>query len=281
MTIRPVFFAGTNLGTAWLTDFRDVARSLRAGRATALLAIAILTLGIAAATVTFSVVDVAALRELPYHDPERLVSFARVSQLDSSNSPLAPQDYFSLRRSVDACDDIAGAGYWDLRFGDRDTKPVLGARTTANFFDVLGVRPMLGRGFRDADQQAGNDAVIILGYQLWQRQYGGDSSVIGRRVAFGRESREIIGVMPEGFSYLMYEARPAQFWIPWVPRPQDRSDAGGRSYFLQTFGRLRQGMSIDQARAQVETLVSHQPAQTTGLRERFATIPLLVFVFVG
>jgi len=264
------------VGIGWLTDFRDAVRSLRTGRQTTVLALAILTLGIAAATVTFSVVDVIALRELPYKNPERLVAFARISALDSSNSPLAPQDYFALRRTVNACDDIAGAGYWELRFGGQDTKPVIGARTTANFFGVLGVVPLFGRGF--AHQDEGDDKVIVLGYQLWQRLYGGDPRVIGRRVAFGQESREIIGVMPGGFSYLMYRAQPAEFWIPWVPRPQDRSDAGGRSYFLQTVGRLRPGMSIEQARAQVDTMVSQMAAPKYGAPERFATISLHDFV---
>jgi predicted permease len=275
---RRAFFGTGTAGVGWGTDFRDAVRSLRAARGTTLLALAILTLGIAAATVTFSVVDVVALRELPYHNPERLVAFARVSRLDASNSPLAPQDYFSLRKAVDACADIAAAGYWQLRFGDQDSKPVLGARTTTNFFDVLGVVPLLGHGFQDPHQNEGSDKVVILGYQIWLRQYGGDPGVIGRRVAFGRESREIIGVMPEGFSYLMYRAQPAEFWIPWVPRPQDRSDAGGRSFFLQTFGRLRPGMSLDQARAQVEAMASAMPVPASGSPDRFATISLSDFV---
>jgi putative ABC transport system permease protein len=276
---NPSLFFGTGIvGVGWLTDLRDAVRSLRAARATTVLALAILTLGIAAATVTFSVVDVVALRELPYHNSERLVAFAGISRLDSSNSPLAPQDYFALRRAVTACDDIAAAGYWQLRFGGPDTKPVLGAQTTANFFDVLGVRPLLGHGFTGANESAGNDGVIILGYELWRREYGGDPNVIGRRVAFGQQTREIIGVMSDGFSYLMYRAEPAEFWIPWVPRPQDRSDAGGRSYFLQTFGRLHTGISLQQARAQVDTMVSQQPMPASGLRERFATISLHDFV---
>jgi len=274
---RLVLGAGT-VGTGWLIDLRDALRSLRADRATTVLALAILTLGIGAATVTFSIVDVVALRALPYHKPERLVSFGRVSRLDASNSPLAPQDYFALRAAVTACADIAAAGYWELRFGGPDTEPVLGARTTANFFDVLGVRPMLGNGFIAANESTGNDNVIILGYQLWQRQYGGDQRVIGRRVVVGQQSREIIGVMPDGFSYLMYRAQPAEFWVPWVPRPQDRSDAGGRSYFLQTFGRLKPGLSINQARLQVDTVVSQQPLAASGSPERFATIPLQDFV---
>jgi hypothetical protein len=106
----------------WLIDLRNAFRSLRAERPTTVLALLILTLGIAAGTTTFYVVDVV-LRQLPYHEPDQLVAIARLSKLDSSASPLAPQDNFALRSGVAPFEDMAAARYSQVRFGGQDSKP--------------------------------------------------------------------------------------------------------------------------------------------------------------
>jgi macrolide transport system ATP-binding/permease protein len=109
-------------------DLREAMRGLRAGRGTTVLAVLILTLGIAAGTVTFSVVDALALRQLPYHDPPRLTAVARVSGRDAGYASLAPQDYFALARGVSAFDGVAAAGYTSLPGETADSPPVIGAR---------------------------------------------------------------------------------------------------------------------------------------------------------
>jgi len=137
-----------HLSAAWVTDLREAFRSLRASRGTTTLAFAILTLGIAAGTVTFSVVDALAIRQLPYHEPTRLVAVARLSPRGNGYSSLAPQDYFALERGVSAFGGLAGGGRWSLPGDTPDGPPVIGARTTVNFFDVLSVAPILGHAFQ-------------------------------------------------------------------------------------------------------------------------------------
>lgn len=265
----------TSPGAGWLTDFRDAVRGLRTGRSTIALAFLILTLGIAAGTVTFSVVDALAIRQLPYRQPARLAAVARVSPRNNGYGALAPQDYFAIRQGVTAFSDVAAAGGWSLPGDKPDSPPVIGARTTTNFFDVLGVSPWLGRGFTGGEDGPGRDNVIVLSHRLWTQRFGGDPQIIGRQVRFGSQTREVIGIMPDNFEYWSLQRQAADFWVPYVFRPEDRNEATpGRGYSLQVFGRLRSSVSIDQARSQIKTVQGRMRTPKYGLNGSFVTLPL-------
>jgi putative ABC transport system permease protein len=262
-------------GAGWLTDVRDAVRGLRAGRSTTALALLILTLGIAAGTVTFSVVDALAIRELPYRDPTRLIAIARVSPHSTGYGSLAPQDFFALEQGVAGFDGIAAAGRSSLPGDTPDSPPVIGARTTTNFFDVLGVSPLLGRGFTANEDTAGRDAVIVLSHPFWVQHFGSDPQVVGRQVRFGSQTREVIGVMPAEFAFWLYQGKAANFWVPYVPSADDRNEASpGRGYIFQVFARVRPSVSSDQARSQVDTVWARMRKPSFDRGSSFVTLPL-------
>jgi predicted permease len=215
--------------------------------------LAILSLGVAAATVTFSVVDAVALRRLPLPEPHRLVAIGRAERVNPRPSIVAPQDFFTWQAQTPALEGLAGVGPWQLSFGSGpETESLTTWRITANLFDVLRVRPMLGGGFTADHEVAGQDQVGILSHGFWMRRFGGDPTVIGRSVTFGKETRQVVGVMPQGFTYPVGPARATDVWVPHVPRPRDR-DHGfqGRTYYLLPVGRLRPGATVEQVQDQV------------------------------
>jgi predicted permease len=251
-------------------ELRDAWRGLRSGRGTTLLALVVLTVGIAAATVTFSVVDTIALRRLPFPEAGRLVAIAQSDGTTSTLGPVAPQDFFTWQEQVQAFEGLAAAGPLgglSLTTDGGATERLVASRITSNLFDVLKSAPALGRGFVPAHEEAGNDQVVLLSHEAWQRHFGADPRIVGRRVTFGRETREVIGVMPEGFTYPVGPARATEAWIPHVPRATDR-DHGfpGRGYYLQVVGRLRPSASLELARAQVaaatDAVIAAHPTQT-------------------
>ncbi len=235
-------------------ELRDAWLGLRAAPGTSLLALAILTVGIAAATVTFSVVDTVALRRLPFPEPDRLVAIASLSRGSPRPGAIAPQDFFTWQAEVPAFEGVAAAAGGGLLAFDTGsgTESLQAYRITANLLDVVRVRPALGTGFTAANERAGEDQVAILSHAVWVRLFGRDPKVIGRRVALGRETRQIVGVMPPGFTYPVGPERPTDLWIPYVPRATDRDHGyAGRSYMLLVVARLRPGATVDRAADEV------------------------------
>jgi putative ABC transport system permease protein len=242
-----------------LTDFRDALRGLRAGRGTTALALVILTLTLAAGTVTFSVVDAVALRSLPFSQSDRLVAIAHLPRPDGALEGSAPQDYFSWRDSVRSFEAVAGAwGGGLLRLDVAGAAVELrSARATPNLFDVLRVQPVLGRLFRPEEDTPGHNTVLVLSHAAWTRTFGADPTVIGRRIAVtefqSTATYEIIGVLPPGITYPVTAARPVDVFRPYVATAAERDHASrGRSYGFHVVGRLRPGVTVEQARADVE-----------------------------
>jgi putative ABC transport system permease protein len=120
---------------------------------------------------------------------------------------------------------------------------------TANLFHVLDVRPALGRFFGPEDARAGRSSVVILSHEVWAQRFQADRGIIGRQVAFGSETREVVGVLPEGVSYPIWAGATPEAYVPWVPTVLDRSPDAPRRGFISVVGRLRDGVSIEQARA--------------------------------
>jgi predicted permease len=246
------------LDAAWL-DLREAVRGLRAGKGTIALAFAILTLTLAAGTVTFSVVDAVALRPLPFANPEGLIAIARPPQRGGMFLAASPQNYFSLREGTRSFERLAAAwgGTTSTLVQGETTHEVLVARTTADLFDVLGVRPILGRTFRSDEETPGRDGVVILGHGLWVRSFNSDPAVIGRQLILGqRQSKatyEIVGVLPAGVSFpITASTQPVEVFRPYVAAPSERDQStGSRGYGLHIVGRLRPGVTVEQARIDV------------------------------
>ncbi len=205
----------------------------------------------ALATVTFSVVDAVALRPLPYGFPSQLVSLTAPSPVPGRFYPASPQDYFAWLEAAQAFESLGASGARaPLRLDVNGAVETLRTqRITTNLFDVLGVHPALGRFFGPEHARDGAQPAVILSHALWVRRFGADPGVLGRNIAFQQETREVIGVLPDGVSYPITSGSEPEAYVPYVPRAIDRQAGGGRTGFLSVVGRLRRGISVEQARA--------------------------------
>jgi predicted permease len=248
---------------------RDAWRSLKSTPAVSAFIIGVLTLGIAAATVTFSVVDTVVLRPLPFPDPDRLAVIQTRSSATATFAATSAFMYHRFGEGVPAFASLAATrrGQEPLKTA-AEPELILSARVTANLFEVLGVHPMLGQPFNATHEIAGNDMVAIIGYDLWQRRFGGDMSVVGQSVPLERGTLTILGVMPRGFSYPIDDDRRPEIWTPYVVPAAERSGRQLSSY-LQVVGRLAPGATLEMAQAQAEATVASTvvpgPGSITGL----------------
>jgi len=210
-----------------------------------------LALGIGANTAVFSVVYAVLLRPLPYAQPERLAMLweKRVREGVYDNS-VSPADYLDWARLNTSFSSMAAysATTMDLT-GAGEPVQLPTAVVSAGFFDVLGIRPALGRTFAAGEDEPGHHAVLIS-HSLWQQRFGGDSAIAGRAITLNGISHEVIGVLPRSFEF---PGETADIWAPLVLR--DGSEAPSRtSHFLRVYARLEPGVSLDPARAEMDRI---------------------------
>jgi putative ABC transport system permease protein len=251
---------------------RDSRVALRAFRQTPLFttaAIVALALGIGATTAMLSVVNGVLLRPLPYADADRLAVI-----LHDGRNPVSPGNYVDWRREMRAFTDVAAAEYWTPTLAARDEpEEVYGLHVTANLFPLLGVRPLLGRLFAEHEDEPGNEQVAIIGYGLWQRVFGGDRGIVGRRISLDGNVVTVIGVMPRTFQFAPFWATHAELWAPLVLAPRlGTTNRGGQS--LRLFARLRPGVSLDQARLDVAAVTARLERAYPGTNRNVAVVPL-------
>src|SRR5260370_7602712 len=125
------------------------------------------------------------------------------------------------------------------------------AAVSSNYFSVLGVTPRRGRTFEAGEDQPGREHVVILSHELWERQFGSDASLIGRTIRLNRENYTVIGVMPASFRFLGFTP---QLWTPLVLTAADQTAAARKDRSLHLFARLKPGVTLEQARAELVTL---------------------------
>jgi putative ABC transport system permease protein len=177
-----------------LADLRYGFRLLRQSPGFTTIAILALALGIGANTSIFSTLDAVLLRPLPYADPDRVVMvWEDASSIGFAHNTPAPANYFDWREQNHGFTDIAATRTRALT-GDGSAEQLLGYQATANFFPVLGVAPVTGRTFTEAEDR--DDAkVVVIGYELWQRRYAGASDITSRTILLDGETYRVIGVM--------------------------------------------------------------------------------------
>ena len=243
--------------TEWLAEAKqDVVYALRQLRRTptfALLAIVTLGIGIGATTSIFSAVYTMLLRALPYHDPGRIVNVFPV--LDGNDESASAARFFNWRRDSRSFEQLAGVSYTNVTLVERGRAPerLGGAQVSSAFFRVLGVRPMLGRVFTDDEEIPGRDQVTVLSHPLWVNRFASDSSVIGRVVQINSRPVTIVGVMPASFTL---STASEDLWIPLALDAAQRAE--DEKGFLNVFGRLRTGVTIAQATADVKESVRRE-----------------------
>jgi predicted permease len=223
-----------------------------------LTAVAVLTLGlgIGANSAIFSIVDTVLLQSLPYADPDRLVVLRENVTAVTDMLPLTAREYVQLREQREILEELSLADNVGFNLvGDGQAQRIEGALVTDNLFHMLGVNPVLGRGFAPGEERPGAAPVVILSNGLWRRSFGADPKVIGRKVRFdliatfgpGRPTGntfEVIGVLPENFRSPFQNDEQI-----WIPMTLDPVAADAKLHNLAALGRLRPEMSVDRARS--------------------------------
>jgi putative ABC transport system permease protein len=232
-------------------DVTYALRALRKNPGFAVTAIVTLALGIGANTAIFSIVNAVLLRPLPFAEPDRLVEiFAtdtrRGDRFDSASYPA----FAEWRDQSTTFESMTAYANRSLAIGTGDaTVMAAGRRVTPNYFDVLGVQPALGRGFRPEEQEDGANAVVILSDGFWKTQFGSDPTVLGRTIRINDEPHTIVGVAPAS---LHVEQDNEQLFLPQAIDPNRHHG------FLHVVGRLRPGATLSQARLDLERIAEQQ-----------------------
>jgi putative ABC transport system permease protein len=238
-----------------LQDLRFAVRGLRKHPGFAFVAVLTLALGIGANTAVFSVVDASLVKPLPYREPDRLVHLWELRpERQFPRSEASYPDYVDFAASTRTLEEIAGyagGGSMTMTGGGRPER-LSGLRVTANFFDLLGVAPAIGRAFRPGDDAAGAERLVVIGHDLWRRRFGADPSVVGRTIVLDETPHTIAGVLPKGFHFA--RSRDAEIWTPLVPSPNERERR--RFRWLNLVGRLAPGASVEQVDAELDAVAA-------------------------
>ncbi len=244
---------GANFGEATIRDLRFAIRQLLKNPVFTAVAVLTLALGIGANTAIFRVVNAILLRPLPFKDPQRLVMVFeanrdRDSHKDAVGAPVLGQ-WRQLSRSFVG---LAGRGFGDfILTGEGQPETLSGAHLSANAFSLLGVRPFIGRDFLPEEETFGKHHVAILSYELWRSRFGGDSNLIGQTITVNSETCQVIGVMPP---HTFFPDGNTQIWMPLAFSPNQLSQRHNHSF--QVYGRLKPGVSLAQARADMDRVAA-------------------------
>jgi putative ABC transport system permease protein len=268
-------WSGVSLEGIW-QDLRFAVRAMLKRPGVSCVAVMALALGAGANTSIFSVVNAVLLRPLPFKDADRLLTVWSWNRVRGFNTDLVSRlDYADWRSQNQVFEDMAAstdATYTLTGFGEPYT--VTAYQFSANFFDVLGVTPLLGRTFRPDEEEPGKNHVVVLGHRLWQSRFGADRNLVGKTITLDDAPYTVIGVLPSGIDY----PGSTELWTPLVIPPEAVSDRGYR--FLRIVARLKHGITIQQSQSQMNAIarrLSRQYPATNkdedavniiGLRER-------------
>lgn len=234
---------------------RYALRALRKQPAFALIALATIALGIGANTAVFTVVNATLAHGLPYRDPEQLVHlWERTPQQDFPRREASYPDFLDWRQSPSLAGVAAYAGCRMVLKGNHAAEAVPCASVSANFFAVLGVEPVLGRLFRDEEEQPGAAKVMLVTYHAWQQRFGGDPQLIGRTLRISSQEEDelwtVIGVLPPAFHFAPRGA--SEFWQPLSPNENRRQRRG--MHWVKVIGRLKDADNVAAAQTDLQTL---------------------------
>ncbi len=233
-------------------DLRYGLRQL--GRSPGFTAVAILTLalGIGANTAIFSVVNRLLLSPLPFSQPDQLVTvWEHNLPRDFPRNVVSPGNFLEWRERAKSFDGIAAFSNWTFNLtGNGEPERVISRAGSANIFSLLGVTAAVGRTFQADEDQPGKGKVVMMSYGFWQRRFGGDSTIIGRSITLDGEPTIVVGVLPMDFEFF---GDPADLWAP-LPLALNPNSFKGR--WLQVLGRLKSGVSLDAANAEMVALAT-------------------------
>jgi putative ABC transport system permease protein len=250
--------------TAFLKDVGHSLRMLRQSPGFAAAAVVCLALGVGATSAIFSVVQAVLLKPLAYRDPDRLIrlytEFPTFPNGGLRRFWTSPPEYYELAHELQSWESLEAWATSGVNLaGATDPIRVTSCAVTGGLFPALGVSALIGREITPQDDAVGASPVIVIGYDLWQRTFGGDRGVLGRTLQVNGRNANIVGVMPPGFAFPPGDLDPPEAWTPLqlgTPNPQRRG-----SHFLYVLGRLKPGVSAAQAQQEINRHVDQSAAR--------------------
>jgi putative ABC transport system permease protein len=223
-------------------ELRYAVRRLWINRGFSAIAIVTIALAIGANTAMFTFVNGLLLRPLPYPEPQRIVRLLERVPIGGVNG-ISTLNYLDWVRQQTVFDYMAAEAAWHPTLSGGDQPVVIrGARVSAHYFDVFGVKASMGRTFRDGDDHPGNDRIVLLTDRLWRTRFGSDPAIVGKRLLLNGEAHTVVGILPTG----PFDRATAQIWRPLALEPANMT----RDYrWLGATARLKPGVTLDQARA--------------------------------
>jgi putative ABC transport system permease protein len=259
-------------------DLRHGLRLLRRTPGFTVAALLTLSLGIGVNTVMFSVVNTLLLRPLPYQDPDRLVSIQTIEAVRRQLAFTAPPDFYTYRKDNRVLEQLDAYYFRPYNLaGETAPERILAMAVTGSMFTTLGTQPFAGRGFTRADEEWGSHRVAILSHGLWQRRFGGDRGIVGQPIRLNGESFIVVGILSHDFSFLGIDA---QLFVPMAFAPGDHMNSHSNN-FLRMIGRLKPGLSREQAAADLTAISNAIIAQQSVNRGTAMAVVALRDVMVG
>jgi len=247
-------------------DIRFGARMLLKNPTMTIIALLALMLGIGANTAIFSVVNAVLLRSFPYYDADRIALVWEKKQGGRTDQNVINLgNFMDWKEQNQVFSDMAV--FFDRSFnltgnGEPEEIPVQFA--TTNLFSVLGTNPLLGRTFQAEEGGAGQPGLAVISYALWQRRFGGDMQIVGKQITLNNQPTTVIGVMPANFGWHIQKgtqvSKPADIWVPFQITNDFR---GRRGRFASSVARLKPGVTIEQAQAEMDTVAARLAQQYT------------------
>jgi putative ABC transport system permease protein len=258
-----------------LTDLKYALRMLVKTPAFAIIAVLTLALGIGANTAIFSVVDTVLLRPLPFKDPNRIVMvWARYVNDSGGRGVHSFPDYVDLR---DQSQSFSGMAAYTRTAGTLaqadDAQLMEGVAITPEIFDVLGIPPLLGRGFTQEEANDQGARVVVLTYPLWKRAFGGDPKIVGQQITVSSRSHTVIGVMPPGWKFPI-EDEHIDYAVPLQNLTAATLNNRG-SHFLSVVGRLKPGVELRQAEAEASAIAGRLSKQYPDTNMNFTSVAVV------
>ncbi|MEP7133167.1 MAG: ABC transporter permease [Acidobacteriota bacterium] len=251
-------------------DLRYAFRSFRRSPGFAAIAILTLALGIGANTAIFSVVDAVLLRDLPFRDASRLVFLFASSParaIDADVTSIA--NFLDWKNQSTVFEQVGG---YDTQGRTLTTggepEALVSALVTANFFELIGIRPETGRGFRAGEDGASPAAVVVLGHDLWSRRFGGDPGIVGKIIRVDGAPKQVVGVLAAGAEF----PQDSEIWEP-LAFPADTESQRG-AFFFNVLARLKPGVSMASASAQMKTIASRLERDHPKTNAGWSAIPV-------
>lgn len=240
-----------NMFADFAQDIRYGARVLFKNPGFTVIAVIALALGIGANTAIFTVVNAVLLRALPYKDPDRLLMvWEDASKIGFPNNTPSPANFIDWRDQNQLFEGMAATHRQTFNLtGIGEPERIDGRRVSSNLFALLGVDPQLGRAFIADEDKPGANNVVILSNRLWRRRFAADASIVGKTLTLNGQAFTVVGVMPQRFEF---PSREDELWIPMAFSAEEAARRG--SHYLEVIGRVKPGVTPQQAQAEMSTI---------------------------